>query len=228
MIAPAGLRRIWRAVNRPESDTTYHYPPELLQLLVDTIPRLCRSKRDVLLFLPGAGVPSAMIGELQAQLIDDPDGVNKFHIVRTVLSRLNDAGDAALRARREILKRVVEFEDFSTCWPGDRLEAQGLVGQVRRVVNVKDSFTRIKQEREEEVRQRREVERNEIETRRRQRSLLAEIEQDLDRLFGMNNPQERRKFLEDVLNRLFAANEILLREAFSRTSETGQRTVEQN
>jgi hypothetical protein len=40
---------------------TYRYPPELFSLLVDTIPLLCRSKRDLLLFFRGAGMsPSAM------------------------------------------------------------------------------------------------------------------------------------------------------------------------
>jgi len=28
----------------------FHYPPEILSLLVDTIPLLCRSKKDVVLF----------------------------------------------------------------------------------------------------------------------------------------------------------------------------------
>ena len=47
--------------------------------------------------------------------------------------------------RRELLKRVVEFENFSTCCPEDRLEAQDLVSQIRSVINVKDSFTRMRQ-----------------------------------------------------------------------------------
>ena len=32
------------------ADITFHYPPELFNLLVDTIPLLSRSKKDVLLF----------------------------------------------------------------------------------------------------------------------------------------------------------------------------------
>jgi len=38
---------------------SFHYPPEILKLLIDTIPLLCRSKKDVLLFLEGAGVEFA-------------------------------------------------------------------------------------------------------------------------------------------------------------------------
>ena len=124
-------------------DEAYHYPPELLQLLVDTIPRLCKSKRDVFLFFKGAGVKRLVVADLEAQLTEDRDSINKFDIARTVLSRINEAGDIALRERREVVKRVCEFEDFSTCWSNDRLEAQGLVAQVQRVVNVKDSFTRM-------------------------------------------------------------------------------------
>ena len=55
-------------------------------------------------------------------------------MVRTTLTRLNERGEAALRERREILKRVTEFEDFSTCWPNDQLKAKGLVAEIRRVI----------------------------------------------------------------------------------------------
>jgi hypothetical protein len=55
-----------------------------------------------------------------------------------------------LRPRREIIKRVVEFEHFETCWPEDQLKAKGLVASVREAVNTKDAFTRMKQERDAE------------------------------------------------------------------------------
>ena len=50
----------------------------------------------------------------------------------------------------EILRRITEFEDFSTGWPTDQLKAKGLVGEIRHVVDVKDSFTRMRSEREQE------------------------------------------------------------------------------
>jgi hypothetical protein len=84
-------------------------------------------------------------------LAEDASTINKFDIVRPLLTRLNEAGDTALGERRALLQRVHDFEDFSTCWESGRLEAQGLVGQIRKVVNVKDSFTRMRQEREEEA-----------------------------------------------------------------------------
>ena len=126
-------------------------------MLVDTIPRLCRSKRDVLLFFRGAGIRESMLRDLYQRLKEDASSVNKFDMVRTLLARLNEAGDAALGERRVLLQRVHDFEEFSTCWENDRLEAQGLVGQIRQVVNVKDSFTRMRQEREEEARKHREA-----------------------------------------------------------------------
>jgi len=46
-------------------DTSYHYPPELLDLMVDTIPRLTRSKPGVLDFLRGAGVKESHLADLR-------------------------------------------------------------------------------------------------------------------------------------------------------------------
>src|SRR5688572_15529653 len=102
-------------------DLTFHYPPELFGLLVDTIPRLFRSKNDVLVFFQGAGVPAQHLGDLRVRLANDRQSINKFDLVRTVLTRLNEDGERALRERREVVKRVVEFEDFSACWDNDRL-----------------------------------------------------------------------------------------------------------
>jgi hypothetical protein len=45
------------------ADITFHYPPELFNLLVDTIPVLNRSKKDVLLFFRGAGVSGDLVDE---------------------------------------------------------------------------------------------------------------------------------------------------------------------
>lgn len=124
-------------------DVTYQYPPELFQLLVDTIPSISKGKKDVLTFFRGAGVQETLLAPLRTRLAQDPKGIHKFEIARVVLTRINEQGDDALRERREVLKRVVEFEDFSTCWPEDQLKAKGLIAEIRRVINVKDSFSRI-------------------------------------------------------------------------------------
>ncbi|HTV55549.1 MAG TPA: hypothetical protein VMI06_11620, partial [Terriglobia bacterium] len=47
-----------------EVDIVFHYPPELTQLLVNTIPLLCPSKRDVLTFFRGAGVAGPILSDL--------------------------------------------------------------------------------------------------------------------------------------------------------------------
>jgi hypothetical protein len=131
-------------------DIVFHYPPELTQWLINTIPLLCPAKRDVLTFFPGSGVGDSVLSDLEARLLKDRNSINKYEIVRAVLERLNRKGEPALRERREILRRVTEFEDFSTCWPSDQLKAKGLVGEISRVIGVKDSFTRMKQAQEEE------------------------------------------------------------------------------
>lgn len=49
-------------------DIIYHYPPDLMSLLIQTIPRICRSKEDVLLFFKGSGVSSSLTNDLAVQL----------------------------------------------------------------------------------------------------------------------------------------------------------------
>ena len=93
-------------------------------------------------FFQGAGVPAAMLEDWVKKESTDRENVRKHQIARSVLESLNAKGEATLRERREILKRISEFEDFSVCWENDRLKAEGLVARIRSVVNVKDSFTR--------------------------------------------------------------------------------------
>ena len=208
--------------------TKYHYPPELFQLLVEAIPHLFRSKRDVCSFFKGAGVSYPLLGDLEERVAQNRDSISKADIVHTVLSRLNEAGDKMLRERREVLKRIVEFEDYSTCWENDRLKAQGLVSRIQSVVDVKDSFTRMRQEREAEARKHREAQRSNDAEIRRQREILEEIRADFYRLFAMeDNPQARGRLLEKVLNRLFKAAGIQVSEDFKRVAGSGQGVVEQ-
>lgn len=208
-------------------DATYHYPPELFQLLVDTIPRLCKSKRGVFTFFRGAGVETSLFSDVWEQWSNDRDSVNKFDIARTVITRLNEGRDKCLKERREVVKRVVEFEDFSTCWESDRLEAQGLVSRVRDVVNVKDSFTRMRQEREAEIHKNLLSERAKVEALNQKKERLRDVHRELLPLFSMDNPQERGRLLEKVLNRLFKESGFLVREDFQRASDQSRGTIEQ-
>ena len=203
-------------------DIIFHYPPDLMSLLIDAIPCLCRGKDDILLFFRGAGVEARYSVDLERKLRADRKLIGKHEMVRTILSRLNEKGEATLKERREVLKRVVEFEDFSTCWPNDQLKAKGLVAEIRRLVNVKDSFTRMNLEREAESRERRsasEKKRLELEAARQEQLV---IRRELFALFSMSDAWERGKKLESTLNRLFKARGILIRESFTlRGNQTG-------
>jgi hypothetical protein len=208
-------------------DTIYHYPPELLNLLTDTIPLLCRSKRDVITFFKGAGIAPGFTNDLVRRINKDKDSISKYEIARTILIRLNEKGDAAIRERREVLRRVTEFENFSTCWPTDQLKAKGLVAEIMRVVNVKDSFTRMEQEKDAERKKRLAEHKAKIEAEEGYRARLASIKADLFSLFKESNSQKRGKALEGVLNRLFDVNGILIREAFTMNGLEGEGIIEQ-
>jgi restriction system protein len=106
-------------------EQVYHYPPELLNLLTDAISHLVKSKMDVVTFLQGAGVPDEFLVPWRTQIARDRDSVYKTQIAKDVLCKLNELGDEGIRPRREVLRRVVQWEDFSTAYDDKRLAAQG-------------------------------------------------------------------------------------------------------
>ena len=208
-------------------DISYQYPPELFNLLVDTIPLLNRGKEDVFLFFRGAGVTDELIGEPYRRWQCDRNSINKYDITRQVLSKINEKGEPCLKERREILKRVVEFESFSACWPADQLKAKGLIADIQKVINVKDSFTRMAKEREAEQRARVALKQAEIEKTQKKQEAIGKVKKDLSSLFSEHDKHKRGKALERVLNALFQAYGILVREAFSLTGDNGEGIVEQ-
>lgn len=208
-------------------DEAFHFPADLLEQLIATIPLLVRSKKSVFTFFRGAGVHPEILADLEAEYAHDKDSVNKFSITRTVLTRLNERGDATLAARREVIKRVVEFEDFSTCWDSDQQKARGQVAAIRQSVNIHDSFTRMAKERDREAARHRAAHANEVAKVREQAAAIAAVKDKLFALFGETNPHRRGKALEKVLNELFAAYGILVREAFELVGDSGEGIVEQ-
>lgn len=56
----------------------FHYPPDLFNLLVNTIPLLCRSKKDVILFLCGAEVAQEDLAEVELSVNADRNSINKY------------------------------------------------------------------------------------------------------------------------------------------------------
>lgn len=209
-------------------EVSYHYPPEVFTLLVDTIPLLCKSKIDVIIFLKGAGVSNSILQDLEHRVRTDRKNINKYEIVRTILQRINDKGDSEIRTRREIIKRVVEIEEFSCCWENDRLKAKGLVSEIQKIVNVKDSFTKINQERAREKEQRLEESRKRIKDKKIRKENIQKIKNDLFSLFSLDEePHKRGKLLEKILNNLFQSYEILIKEDFKRNIPNQSTTMEQ-
>ncbi|MEZ0096012.1 restriction system protein [Streptacidiphilus sp. EB129] len=203
-------------------DAAYHWPPELMALLTDTIPLLCRSKDDVINFLRGAGTSQALLVRFREQLAVDRGAVSKYKITRDVIGQLNEQGDRGLGVRRALLRRVTEFDDFSTCWPDDQLKARGLVAQIRDIVGVKDSFTRMQQERDRE-REAHVAARRAAEDKRRRRNVLyAELRAQISNLFGMEDTHKRGLELESLLNRVFSLDGIGIRESFTLRLEDGE------
>ncbi|MEU0719334.1 restriction endonuclease [Streptomyces lavendulocolor] len=203
-------------------DDAYHWPPELLELMIEAIPRLSRSKDGVLAFLRGAGVSEVLLSPHRQQLATDRSSVNKFKLVRAVLGQLNEQGDQALGARRELVKRVTEFHDFSTLWPEDQLKAKGLIADIRSTVNVKDSFTRMRQERDAERASRLAEQRAERERLAQKKHRNEKLRTQLSSLFTIDNPHARGLAFEEVLNEIFNADDVLVREAFTLHNEEGK------
>src|ERR1700730_1934479 len=179
---------------------SYQYPPELLELLCDAVPVLFRSKQGVIDFFVGAGVPNIHLADWKLKVKQDKESVKKHEVARSILCRLNAAGDESLAHRREVLKRISEFEDFSSCWESDRYKAQGLVSQIQKLVNVKDSFTRINLEREKERKESQAAYAASVEAKQKEAEQFAVLKRSLYRLFGETDRHKRGKQLESSLN----------------------------
>jgi len=205
----------------------YHYPPDLFDLIVQTIPLLNKSKKAVLTFFNGAGIEVELYNDLLLTLQTNPEALSKYDICRTILERINQNSERYLRQRRELLKRIAEFEAFSNCWENDQFKAKGLVAEIQKVINVKDSFTRMKQERENEQILRKQEYQSKINQIQARKLKLENIKKELFSLFSETNPQKRGKLLELVLGNYFKTYEILVKEDFKRNGETGEGIIEQ-
>lgn len=205
----------------------HHYPPELLDLLVNAVPRLIKGKQGVLDFFKGCGVGPSLFTDLQSTVTSRRNEITKYEIVRQILKRLNDLGDSGLRERREVLRRVTQWDDYSLGYETDRMEAEGYVARIQKLVNVKDSFTRMQRETDQakaELRQQREQAALE---RQRVREERVEIRARLNSLFESTDPHERGAQLEGVLNDLFRSFGILIRESFRSIGQHGEGVIEQ-
>ena len=208
-------------------DESYHFSHDFLILLVDTISKITRRKEDVFLFFKGAGVSDEIMAPSRSALLRDRKNTYKHQIARQVVTALNEKGDACLRQRREIVKRVVEFNSFEVCYDNVRKEAIGLVAEVRRLRNEKDSFTRMQHEYAKERQKNIKEKENELAKKQKMTESVNAIKEDLFRLFGENDPSKRGKSLEGILNNLFKVYGISIREAFHIVGDDGEGISEQ-
>ena len=209
------------------TELAFHYPPDVFDAVVDAVPLLTRGKKDVVLFFRGCGVDRTFLARIERRIDAEPT-YSKYHITREILAHVNELGDRGLGQRRQVLKRVSEFDDFSSCYPDNQLKARGAVAAVAQLINKKDSFTRLQEERERELREHREAKRAGNAKREAERVRREQVKADLFALFGEQNPHRRGKALEGVLNRLFEVEQILIRDAFEiRDQDATGGTIEQ-
>ncbi len=207
---------------RPMSDDPYHIPPDLMDLLIDAIPLLCRSKTGVLTFFRGCGIPDRVSTDLRLRVETDRNSISKYEITRVILTRINEQGDPALAQRREVIRRVTGFADFSACWPEDRLKAQGLVAAIRDVVNVKDSLTRILHAQDSVLREHQREQQAQAAAKQRRREEREALRRRFTGLAAMTLPRQRGLAFEGALNDFFKLDGLCIREAFTLASSDGK------
>ncbi len=107
------------------------------------------------------------------------------------------------------------------------MQAEALVGRVRQLVNVKDSFTRMNIEREKERRQRQEQHDKAIREKQKKAADQTELRDALYELFADSDAVKRGKQLESALNKQFAMAGFLVRKVFAIKGDEGKGIVEQ-
>src|SRR5260370_33013951 len=101
------------------------------------------------------------------------------------------------------------------------------VAELREMVEVKDAFTRMRIEREREANRSKEDAERKAKTARERREKVHAVGKDLFALFSEPDAQKRGKALEGVLNRLFEAYGMSVREAFTVKGACGEGVIEQ-
>jgi len=199
---------------RPALDRSYHYPPEVLELLVDTIPRLIKTKAGLLEFFEETGAPQQLLAEWRTKLRQDRASVSKYHLARGLLRGLNALGDEARPVRHEVLRRLARQADFSAGWEDDRGRAEELVATIRELAGETDACT-WHADCEEALTRQATVGRYHARLKHTEdrREALAALKRDLYQAFRVAVPSERRAILATVLPRLFTYHGIPIRQA---------------
>src|SRR5690554_5907181 len=66
--------------NKNIMNNVYHFPPDLFELILQTIPLLNRSKKSVLTFFNGAGVDYQIYKDISIKVNTTPDAISKYDI----------------------------------------------------------------------------------------------------------------------------------------------------
>jgi hypothetical protein len=199
---------------RPPLDRSYHYPPEVLELLVDTIPRLIKSKAALLDFFEQTGAPKELIAQWRTKLHQDRTSLSKFHLARGLLRGLNALGDEARPIRHQVLCRLARHADFSTAWEDDRRRAQELVARIRELAGETDAGTWHAACQEALTRRATlETYHARLKDAEHRREALEALKRDLYQAFRVADPSERRAILGTVLPRLFTCHDVTTRQA---------------
>ena len=196
-------------------DTFFHFPPDLFNLLVDTIPRLNKSKRDLLIFFQSVGVPEGYLRPFYDLLNSNNSQFKKFNVTRELLRILNQQTDKMLGVRRQLLKRVIEFDSFDACFPNDKDRAKANVAEIQKIVKLKDTVTRYENYLSNEQSQKLKAQAEKADLIRKSKSQFINLRQEFSQLFSIQSPQERGRKLETVLNNLFSYFNIGIKESFS-------------
>jgi len=206
---------------------SFQYPPDLFLLLRNAIPRLCPRKRDLITFFEGCGVGSKVLSDLERRIRMDRENISKFEIAGTVLERINKGGDPMIRVRREVIRRVTEFENFSSCWPDDQDRARSLVAQIRKRVDESDAVTKIAKEREREAEERRKLQREFYDAKIQVKEKVNDVLSRLKKLFFEKDPHRRGSALEAIMNEFFNTIGLSIRENFVISGPRGVGIVDQ-
>lgn len=208
-------------------DIVFHFPPDLMNLLIDTIPRLNKSKKDLLVFFKSIGVPDTYLEKYYSLLQNNTEQFKKINVTRELLVELNVKSDAMLGIRRQLLQKVVGFDSFDMCWENDRLIAKSNVAEISKIVNLKDSVTKLETYAEQERQQKVTIHKQKLDKIQAKRTEYEGIKKNINSLFSIDNPQQRGKSLEKALNNLFAFFQIGIKEAFSIIDEDNGKNYEQ-
>lgn len=195
-------------------DTFFHFPPDLFNLLVDTIPRLNKSKKDLLLFFQNVGVPKEYLQQYHVLLVRNRSQFKKYDVTREVLTFLNEHPEKMLGVRRKLLQRVIEFESFDICYPNDKDRAKANVSDIKKLVKLKDTVTKYENFLSKEQNEKVKIQQEKAEKIRESKEHFEELCKKFDQLFTIQSPQERGKKLEKVLNEIFAYFNIGIKEDF--------------